>query len=337
MSTGEVYVSVIIPVYNGAKYLKKCLKSVLSQTLEELEIICINDGSIDDSGVILDEYARAYPEKLKVFHTKNQGVWKARELGIEKAQGMYVGFVDCDDFIEAHMYETMWTLALREKADMVVTAYYRIIKSNGRQSMTVEMDTWGNKAWKVNKDLYKFPFLNTALWNKIIRREIMEKHVKFHTPPRVAEDALLLLSVYPCIHCVAFSTLPLYCYYVRNNTAMSYVKLNEIENILENFVKTKKYVKGITHAEEWESVIEIAAYIHLGVSLLLRCRLNESREYIKKVRIFFKEEFPQSNVYMRNFKDNKLLKIKLVQIAYMTKLIRFIPYLKKGLIKWIRW
>lgn len=337
MSTGEVFVSVIIPVYNGAKYLKKCLESVLSQTLKELEIICINDGSIDDSEVILEEYARNYPDKLKVFHTKNRGVWKARELGIEKAQGMYVGFVDCDDFIKADMYETMWTLALKKKADMVITAYYRIVKFSGRQRMAVEMDAWGNTVWEVNEDLYKFPFLNTALWNKIIRREILIKHVDFHTPPRVAEDALLLLSIYPSVHRVAFSALPLYYYYVRNDTAMSYVNLDEVDNILGSFAETKRYVKDTTHVETWDSVIEIAAYIHLGVSLLLRCRLTESQKYIKKVRAFFTEEFPQSNIYMYNFKENGLLKIKLLQIAYITKLICFIPYLKKCLVKWIRW
>lgn len=337
MNNRKINVSVIIPIYNGAEHLKKCLESVINQTLKEIEIICIDDGSTDDSAIVLDQYEKKYPGKLRVFHTENQGVWRARELGLEKALGVYVGFVDCDDYIVTDMYERMYTLAMKNQAEMAVTAYQRIVESDNKRKITVEMNAWGNTTWEVNNDLYKFPFLNTALWNKIILREIAIKHVKFVAPPRVAEDALFLLSIYPYVHRVTFSTIPLYYYYVRNDTAMSYVNLEETTNILKSFAETKKYISDVTDDERWNSVMEIAAYIHLGISLLLRCRVSESWEYIKKVRIFLKEEFPKRNIYMKNFGKNGLLKVKLVQIMYLTRLICLVPYLKKNMIRIIKW
>lgn len=337
MNSQKISISIIIPIYNGAQYLERCLKSVLNQTLKEIEIICIDDGSTDNSAIILEQYKKRYSEKLMVFHTKNQGVWKARALGIEKSCGMYVGFVDCDDYIEAEMYEKMFTVARRYQAEMAVTAYQRIVERGSKQKVTVEMNTWKNTIWEVGDDLYQFPFLNTALWNKIILREVAIKHIRFLHPPRIAEDVLFLMSIYPYIRHIVFLTTPLYYYYVHNGSAMSYVNLAETDNILKGFLETKDYINSITDDERWGDIIEISVYIHLGISLLLRCRLSESQEYIKRVRRFLKSEFPGKNVYMQHFKRNGLLKVKFLQIMYSTRLICFVPYLKKYMMWIIKW
>ena len=337
MEDRDINVSIIIPVYNGARYLENCLKSVMRQTLKEMEVICVDDGSTDDSAVILDRYERQYPEKLTVFHTENQGVWKARELALEKAQGIYVGFVDCDDQIEDDMYEKMFTIAAANRAEMAVTAYQRIVETGGKQKILVEMNTWGKGLWEVGNEFYRFPFLNTALWNKIILRDIALKHIKFERPPRVAEDALFLLSIYPYVHCITFLPEPGYWYYVRGGTAMSCVTIDETDNILKSFGATKKYVYEITDDKRWNSVMEIAAYIHLGVSLLLRCRPEESRQYIKKVKVFLKREFPGRNSYMCCLRDKEFRKVRLVRLMYGTGVIYLIQYLKKYVIRIIKW
>jgi len=112
----RVMVSVIIPVYNVEKYLRKCIDSVLEQTLSQIEIILVDDGSTDRSGEVCDEYQKNY-SNIKVIHKKNAGLGYARNSGLEIAKGKYVGFVDSDDYIACNMYELLVANAERYKAD----------------------------------------------------------------------------------------------------------------------------------------------------------------------------------------------------------------------------
>lgn len=116
-------VSVIIPVYNNEKYLEECLNSILKQTLSDMEIICVDDGSTDGSPLILDEYARK-DSRIHAIHQENRGVVAARNIGFQNAKGDYVGFVDSDDWIESDMYEKLYSLAAQSGADMVCSGYY---------------------------------------------------------------------------------------------------------------------------------------------------------------------------------------------------------------------
>ncbi len=106
-------ISVIVPVYNTGKYLPKCIDSILAQTYRDLELILVDDGSADDSGKICDDYA-AKDRRVRVFHKENGGSSSARNLGITKARGEYIGFIDSDDFIEPDMYECLLA-AIMEK------------------------------------------------------------------------------------------------------------------------------------------------------------------------------------------------------------------------------
>ena len=114
----SVKVSVVIPVYNPGKYFVPCLESVISQTIfDDMEIILIDDGSKDGSSDVCDDYAKKYPN-ISVFHQENSGVSVARNNGIEKAVGEFVGFVDADDFIEPQMYEKLYSTAKDTGADI---------------------------------------------------------------------------------------------------------------------------------------------------------------------------------------------------------------------------
>jgi glycosyltransferase involved in cell wall biosynthesis len=123
-------VSVIIPVYNTGAFLRECLESVLGQTLTQIEVIVINDGSTDDCAAILDEYARADPRVTVVHNARNRGVSAARNRGIDLATGAYIGFVDSDDVVAPEMYRVLLTTALDQGADMVKCKYR--IKRGGR-------------------------------------------------------------------------------------------------------------------------------------------------------------------------------------------------------------
>lgn len=114
-----IKVSIIIPVYNAEQYLKKCLDSVCRQTLKDIEVICVNDCSSDNSLVILQEYAVRYPQLRIVNHIENGGESRARNTGIEAATGEYLGFVDNDDVVDMNFYEKLYDRACETGADIV--------------------------------------------------------------------------------------------------------------------------------------------------------------------------------------------------------------------------
>ncbi len=118
------FLSVIIPIYNTEKYLRQCLDSVISQTYENMEIICIDDGSTDGSYKILDEYA-SRDFRIKLKHKSNGGLVSARKLGVAEAKGKYIGFVDSDDWIDSKMYERLCGVALEYDSDLVSSSYWQ--------------------------------------------------------------------------------------------------------------------------------------------------------------------------------------------------------------------
>lgn len=117
----EIKVSVIVPIYNTEKFLRKCIESIVNQTLQEIEIILINDGSTDNSHNICLEYAEKYPEKIRYINNKNIGCSATRNLGIELAKGEYIAFVDSDDYIEKGMYKEMYEVTRNKNLDVVVS------------------------------------------------------------------------------------------------------------------------------------------------------------------------------------------------------------------------
>ena len=122
-SKGQIAVSVIVPVFNSERYLRQCLDSLVNQNLQEIEIICVNDGSTDGSAGILDEYAEQYTN-IKVIHKENGGVVSARRSGEAAAEGAYIGYVDSDDWTDPEMYERLYHCAMVNKAELVASGYY---------------------------------------------------------------------------------------------------------------------------------------------------------------------------------------------------------------------
>ena len=122
-------VSIILPVYNVEKYLSACLDSLLAQTLEEIEIVAVNDGSTDGSLQILQAYQSLNPEKLFIFSTENHGVSRARNYGFAHSHGEYVWFVDSDDFVEPDACRLLYEKATADGSDLVFFRYY-VVDSN---------------------------------------------------------------------------------------------------------------------------------------------------------------------------------------------------------------
>lgn len=116
----SIKVSVIVPVYNVEKFIGKCLDSLVNQTLKDIEIIVVNDGTKDNSQEIIDKYVKKYPDKVKSFIKENGGLSSARNFGIEKAKGEYISFVDSDDWLNDDALEKMYNKAIKDKSDIVI-------------------------------------------------------------------------------------------------------------------------------------------------------------------------------------------------------------------------
>ncbi len=170
-------ISIIVPVYNISKYLPKCIDTILAQSYRNLEIILVDDGSTDDSGGICDGY-RDRDARIQVIHKTNKGLSSARNAGLSAMQGQYVGFVDGDDFIDKHMYDTLVKAALDSDADVVQTGYYHTDENgNIRDTNTFKEASYNNL-----DDMFHAFFeegnIHVGVWTKLYRSTIFE-HITF--------------------------------------------------------------------------------------------------------------------------------------------------------------
>ncbi|MBO5865870.1 MAG: glycosyltransferase [Bacteroidaceae bacterium] len=159
-------ISVIVPVYNAEAYIHRCINSLLAQTFDDFEVILVDDGSLDGSGAICDDYARKN-SRVRVFHKENGGVASARQLGVDKARGEYTIHTDPDDWVEPTMLEELYYRAKTEKADMVICDF--LVEENEGSIYRVQQPT-NNSADVVLEELLLYR-LHGSLCNKLIRRE----------------------------------------------------------------------------------------------------------------------------------------------------------------------
>ena len=165
-------VSIIVPVYNTSKYLKNCIDSLLAQTLNEIEIIAVNDGSTDNSFQILKEYQALHPNKVYVYNTENKGVSHARNFGVTKSSGQYLWFVDSDDCVGPNACEELYNKATKDDNDLVLFSRYDVNAESGEKigNLTAHY----NQNFKVSEKPYELLKLSPFPWNKFIKKELFE-------------------------------------------------------------------------------------------------------------------------------------------------------------------
>ena len=166
-------VSIIVPVYNVEKYLAKCLDSLVNQTLEDVEIIVLDDGSKDNSKQIIDEFQTKYPDKIKSFVKKNGGLSDARNFGLDRAGGEYIGFVDSDDYVTAEMFEEMYSLAQKYDAEMVICNLQKVDENGKILQKLTQVPNMPEKIDLV-KNLSVFSDLGYFACNKLFRKELFK-------------------------------------------------------------------------------------------------------------------------------------------------------------------
>lgn len=287
-------VSIIVPVYNVEKYLEKCLDSIINQTLKEIEIICINDGSTDSSLSVLEQYALK-DSRIKIINQQNQGLSVARNNGLKYATGEYIGYVDSDDWISYDFYELLYNNAKKYNADI---ACGEIERPNADSIKLQKFFTIKNiktsKKTRVKYKLCNIPKLN-YVWNKIYKKEkLLSSRIEFPIGKKF-EDIIWTHKVVDKLGKVV--TVPNAVYYYRinnnsvteifdkksrvdfyeaNNDAVSYIVNNKIKSDVNSYTAKlrKKYILfGITllDIKRWDA---LTVYRILGVPVFMSYRIN---------------------------------------------------------------
>ena len=243
-----VKVSVIVPIYNVEAYLTKCLDSIINQTLKDIEIILVNDGSTDGSKKIIQEYKKK-DKRIISLEKENGGQGSARNLGLKKAKGDYIVFVDSDDWIENDMLEIMYNKALSCQSDIVVCDYYKV-KDDVKESCKA-FDTYGTS-------LMENCILNSSgpCW-KMIKRNIIIDNNLYFPEGIIYEDYAVVPLYFLFADKISYVERPLYNYFIRKGSTMNQEFNNKLYDIVDatNILFRRLEQYGFPYYQEYEYFI----------------------------------------------------------------------------------
>ncbi len=315
--------SIIIPIYNVEKYLRRCLESVLAQTYTDLEILLVNDGSIDNSLAISEEYAKL-DERIIIINQENKGPAAARNAGIKKATGTYIGFIDSDDFIEKNMFQNLVEIALKVNIDVVIS-HFKIFKK-GETKYTVSRTKIPTNLL-LRKDKIKeyvltsyygdLDILIPSLCNKIYKKDFLLKNDLLIDEYRVrAEDYWYNFDVFKKAESVYVIEGAYYHYYNNDNSIMKTFRETQFDTFLKSRKKLVEENKYLECKIDWKQ-FNTRFIINCNEFILLSIK---SKGYLKAFK----------NVYtnMENIEYKKALQNTAINNSHM-KLIKV--FVKKEL------
>jgi len=282
MTSDNIKVSVIVPIYNTEKYLEKCILSMLDQTLKEIEIILINDGSTDNSAIICENYAKKYPNKINYINNKNCGCSASRNLGISLAKGEYISFIDSDDYIEKEMYEKMYEKAKSEDLDIIVCG---IVLHNFDGTIRYSIPET-----PIDEYDYLLPKMKVSnIWNKIYKTDFLKRiEVTFLETIHCFEDLLFSFECYTQAKKVFYLKEPFYHYILHGENSV--FNLEKRKGIFIAFNTLYEYLKENSFLSDKKIKRNFYKNFHFyaieGVYILLLNPLVSDKEYKKYSSIF---------------------------------------------------
>ena len=232
-------ISIIVPVYDVEKYLKKCVDSILNQTFKDFELILVDDGSPDNSGAICDQYAEK-DSRVRVIHKENGGLSDARNAGIEVARGKYLGFVDSDDFVNEDMYKQLYTSIIENNADLSICGIFDLYEGKTPIKKT-------EKKLLLNRNeamimIFHGNEISVHAYNKLYKKEIFESLRypvgKYH------EDSYIIVNVLDRCKKIAINTKQMYYYYHRDGSITGQKFSNKQLEYIDAWEKNELLVKG---------------------------------------------------------------------------------------------
>jgi len=233
-------ISIILPVYNGERYLRECLDSIIAQTLDDFELICVNDGSTDGTREILFDYQKRDP-RIRILDQENSGYGRSMNRGIDEASGTYIAVVESDDCIQENMLLTLFTAAEKSQAEVVKADYYEFIGEENQRQLTYMQTVPEKSAYGRLLDSTQTTALFYAVqmtWEGIYRRSFLLEHQIRHneSPGASFQDNGFWFQVFARAKKVLFINEPLYMYRIDNSAASTKQSdLAKINKIFEEY------------------------------------------------------------------------------------------------------
>lgn len=286
-------VSIIVPVYNVEKYIEKCLNSLVKQTMEDIEIIIVNDGSKDNSINVINKFIKQYPEKIQYLEKENGGLSDARNYGLPYAKGEYIAFLDSDDYVEEDMYEKMYKLAKKENSDMVECDFIWEYPNKQKEDIG---QIYTNKKQMLEK-------VRVVAWNKLIKTNIViENKITFPKGYRY-EDVEFTYKLVPYLNKVSFLKKPCVHYVQRENSIsnLQNERTKEIFNVLDHVLD---FYKKNNIYDEYKEELEYIYTRYLLCSSLLRMVKIKNKKIKNKL---LEETWEKLNYNFPNWKRNRIL------------------------------
>ncbi len=310
----KMKVSVIVPVYNVEQYLSKCLDSLVNQTLPEIEILVVNDGSPDNSQAIIDDYAARYPDKIRAFIKENGGLSDARNFGVRYATGEYLMFVDSDDYVSADMCEKLYNKAVAEAADVTACNFYTVSESNIKEKLFLKTaDFFGNNIETCPELLLE---CKSYAWNKLYRKDwFVENHFAFPVG-QWFEDSAVVYNMLYLANKIAVVEDCLYFYRIDRDGSITNTINDKVFDIFLSCESIMQFYRAHTQSEQVLAVAERICQIHTFVRLKVIIRYGKvgmRLKFYRKMLSIFKKWMPNwsKNPYYRQVKTGRLyLKIR---------------------------
>lgn len=305
-------ISIIVPVYNAEKYLKKCLDSLVNQTKKELEFILINDGSTDKSEEIIKTYK---DKRIKYFKNKNQGIGKTRNLGIEKSSGKYLMFLDSDDYFSNDACEILYKEAEKEKADLIVFDYYRVEKGNLNE---VKIESFN--ATNIKDDPNLLLKINLGPCNKIYKSDLIKNNdIKFEENLKYEDTLFVVKAIYNAKKIIKLNRF--LHYYMIHEKSETTVRDERVFDILKIVDKIRNYLKNDKSIKD--SVDKLTVKILTNYTIQQRYQSDKklAMKFIDEVFKYLEKEIPdyKNNKYYsgRSFVKRTIEKSKTLTKVYI--------------------
>lgn len=315
---GEPKVSIVVPIYNVEKYLRQCLDSIVNQTLKEIEIICVDDGSTDSSPQIIKEYADKDP-RVKVITKTNSGYGNSMNRGFDLATGEYIGIVESDDYAEPNMFEALYSIASKNNLDVVKSGfyfYYSVPKERNEKveiaSKSTELKTFCPATdFKAPMEMVEFFNLKPSIWSAIYRKEfIRENQIRFtETPGASFQDTAFSFKVMALAKRVQI-TRDAFLHYRQDNESSSinskakiFCVCDEYEEI-QRFLETNPFNRGTLEC--------IANRLKYDTYMwnLSRIPLKYKYLFVERASVELAEAFEKGTIEKKYFEEYKWTDLK---------------------------
>lgn len=274
-------ISIIVPVYNVEKYVKKCIDSILNQTFKDFELILVDDGSTDNCGKICDEYSKD-DSRVRVVHKENGGLSDSRNTGIELSRGEYLGFVDSDDYIAFDMYETLYNNLTLHNADISVCGIYNCYDGNKYPECSDKMFMVLDTKQALKEVLIGEKFSVPAC-NKLYKKSLFD-NIKYPVG-KLSEDAFVTPTLISNSNKVVVTTEPKYYYVHRKGSiTSSHFKMNDFD-VVQAYKINLELVKS-RFPDLYEQAIFrcLWSYMYVLDKMVLTPNLKQIDEYNKVIR-----------------------------------------------------